>query len=77
MVTLVEQAKDEKSGLEIKAINENWKVWGQAYSKVLQKFQQMQEKYGEKEIGELFEEVHHKMAAEGKSPGGEPGSGNI
>jgi|GEM_PF-2804884 len=77
MVTLVEQAKDEKSGLEIKAINENWKVWGQAYSKVLQKFQHMQDRYGEKEIAELFEEVHNKMVAEGKSVSGEQGSGSI
>lgn len=76
MVTLVEQAKDEKSGLEIKAINENWKAWGQAYSKVLQKFQQVQDKYGEKEITELFEEASQEMLAEGKSSSGLPVLGN-
>lgn len=76
MVTLVEQAKDEKSGLEIKSINENWKAWGQAYGKVLQKFQQLQDKYAEKEITELFEEASQVMLAGGKSPSGAPASGN-
>lgn len=76
MVTLVEQAKDEKSGLEIKAINENWKVWGHAYAKVLQKFQQLQDKYGEQEIGELFEGVTNQMLAVGKSANGAPVSGS-
>ncbi|RDV81837.1 hypothetical protein [Ammonifex thiophilus] len=76
MTSLIEQAKEERAGLDIRTINENWKTWAQAYSKVLQKFQILQERYGEQEIEELFEAACEEAKAEGKSPAGEPGSGS-
>ncbi len=62
MTSLIQMAKDEKAGVEVRTINEKWKVWAESYSRVLNKFAMLQDRYGEQEIQELFE------AAEGNSP---------
>lgn len=64
MTSLIQMAKDEKAGVEVRTINEKWKVWAESYSRVLSKFAMVQDKYGEQEIQELFEE------AEGNSGNG-------
>jgi hypothetical protein len=63
MTSLIQMAKDEKAGVEVRTINEKWKVWAESYSRVLNKFAMLQDRYGEQEIQELFE------TAEGNSPG--------
>jgi hypothetical protein len=55
MTSLIQMAKEEKAGVEVRTINERWKVWAETYSKVLSKFSMLQEKFGEQEIQELFD----------------------
>lgn len=61
MTSLVQMAKDEKAGVEVRTINERWKVWADSYSRVLNKFSMLQEKYGEQEIQELFDEAEENL----------------
>ncbi|NLI32329.1 MAG: hypothetical protein GX422_06035 [Deltaproteobacteria bacterium] len=69
MTSLVQMAKDEKAGVEVRTINEKWKVWAESYSRVLNKFAMLQDRYGEQEVQELFETV------EGNSRSGASSSG--
>ncbi|MDD3582267.1 MAG: hypothetical protein PHW74_14785 [Desulfobacca sp.] len=55
MTSLIQMAKEEKAGVEVRTINEKWKVWADTYSRVLNKFAMLQERFGEQEIQELFE----------------------
>ena len=61
MTSLIQMAKDEKAGVEVRTINEKWKVWADTYSRVLNKFSMLQEKYGEQEIQELFDSAEGEL----------------
>jgi len=67
MTSLIQMAKDEKAGVEVRTINEKWKVWADTYSRVLNKFAILQDKYGEREIQELFEIVEGNSSGAGSS----------
>ena len=69
MTSLIQMAKDEKAGVEVRTINEKWKVWAESYSRVLNKFAMLQDKYGEQEIQELFEEVEGNSETAASSAG--------
>jgi hypothetical protein len=47
-------------------------VWAESYSRVLNKFAMLQDKYGEQEIQELFEEVEGNSEAAASSAGTVP-----
>lgn len=61
MTSLIQMAKEEKAGVEVRTINEKWKVWADTYSRVLNKFSMLQEKYGEQEIQELFDSAEGEL----------------
>ncbi len=61
MTSLIQMAKEEKAGVEVRTINEKWKVWADTYSRVLNKFAMLQERFGEQEIQELFEGVEEGL----------------
>ncbi len=67
MTSLIQMAKDEKAGVEVRTINEKWKVWADSYSRVLNKFAMLQDKYGEQEIQELFEGLEGNSKSAGCS----------
>lgn len=68
MTTLIQLAKDEKAGVEIKVINEKWKMWADTYARILEKFVHLQSNYGEREIRELFEEVEGNLSEKKTDP---------
>lgn len=72
MTSLIQMAKDEKAGVEVRTINEKWKVWAESYSRVLNKFAMLQDKYGEQEIQELFEDVEGNSGSSASSAGTGP-----
>jgi|WetSurMetagenome_2_1015567.scaffolds.fasta_scaffold155136_2 hypothetical protein len=72
MTSLIQMAKDEKAGVEVRTINEKWKVWAESYSRVLNKFAMLQDKYGEQEIQELFEEAEGNSETAASSAGTGP-----
>ncbi|MFU2207812.1 hypothetical protein [Solidesulfovibrio sp. C21] len=61
MTSLIQMAKDEKAGVEVRTINERWKVWADSYSRVLNKFSMLQERYGDQEIQELFDKAEDSL----------------
>lgn len=61
MTSLIQMAKDEKAGVEVRTINERWKVWADSYSRVLNKFSMLQERYGDQEIQELFDKAEESL----------------
>lgn len=61
MTSLIQMAKEEKAGVEVRTINERWKVWADSYSQVLNKFAMLQDKYGEQEIQELFDKAEENL----------------
>ena len=61
-------AKDEKAGVEVRTINEKWKSWADTYSRVLDKFSKLQDRYGEQEIQELFEGTEGNSGIKAASP---------
>ncbi|RCK73668.1 MAG: hypothetical protein OZSIB_1869 [Candidatus Ozemobacter sibiricus] len=65
MTSLIQMAKEEKAGVEIKTINEKWKTWADSYARVLNKFSMLQDKYGDREIQELFEAVEGNSSGKG------------
>ncbi|MCU0572618.1 MAG: hypothetical protein MUC41_06450 [Syntrophobacteraceae bacterium] len=72
MTSLIQMAKDEKAGVEVRTINEKWKVWAESYSRVLSKFAMVQDKYGEQEIQELFEETEGNSGSGASSGASRP-----
>ena len=72
MTSLIQMAKDEKAGVEVRTINEKWKVWAESYARVLNKFAMLQDKYGEQEIQELFEDVEGNSPSSASSAGTGP-----
>ncbi|MBM4287381.1 MAG: hypothetical protein FJ135_04385 [Deltaproteobacteria bacterium] len=61
MTSLIQMAKEEKAGVEVRTINERWKVWADTYSQVLNKFAMLQEKFGQQEIQELFDNAEKQL----------------
>jgi hypothetical protein len=61
MTSLIQMAKEEKAGVEVRTINEKWKVWADTYSRVLNKFAMLQERFGEQEIQELFDSAEEGL----------------